>query len=246
MDSQAIAIPAAHSELDHEHSPHLHHHFATVDQQREASNFGMWLFLLTEIMFFGGMFTAYLIYRNWYYPAFVAGSHWMVIWAGTLNTTVHICSSFTMAMGVYSAEMRNRKALLRYLSATLLLGFIFLGIKAYEWHNEWVEHHVPGLNFSTSDFTHVDPRFPQDKPLSQDMADKTQAYFSLYFLLTGVHALHMVIGVSILMFLIFQAWGGAYTTGHMTMIENFGLYWHFVDIVWIFLFPLLYLISRHQ
>ena len=110
MDSQAIAIPATHSE--HEHSPHLHHHFATEDQQREASNFGMWLFLLTEIMFFGGMFTAYLIYRNWYYPAFVAGSHWMIIWAGTLNTTVLICSSFTMAMGVHSAETRNRKALL--------------------------------------------------------------------------------------------------------------------------------------
>jgi cytochrome c oxidase subunit III len=246
LDSRAIAIPATHSELEHEHSSHLHHHFATTDQQREASNFGMWLFLLTEIMFFGGMFTAYLIYRNWYYPAFVAGSHWMIIWAGTVNTTVLICSSFTMAMGVYSAETRNRKALLRYLFATLTLGFVFLGIKAYEWHDEWEHHHVPGLNFSINEFTHVDPRYPLDKPLAPDMAEKTQSYFSLYFLLTGVHALHMVVGVSILLVLIFQVWGGAYTTGHMTMIENFGLYWHFVDIVWIFLFPLLYLISRHQ
>jgi cytochrome c oxidase subunit III len=246
LDSQAIAIPATDSELEHEHSPHLHHHFATTDQQREASNFGMWLFLLTEIMFFGGMFTAYLIYRNWYYPAFVAGSHWMVMWAGTLNTTVLICSSFTMAMGVYSAEKKNRKGLLTYLTLTILLGFGFLGIKAFEWHNEWVEHHVPGLNFSTSDFTHVDPRYPLDKPLAPDMAEKTESYFSLYFMLTGVHALHMVVGVSILIFLFCQAWGGAYTTGHMTVIENVGLYWHFVDIVWIFLFPLLYLISRHQ
>lgn len=246
MDSQAITIPATHSELEQEHSAHLHHHFATTDQQREASNFGMWLFLLTEIMFFGGMFTAYLIYRNWYYPAFVAGSHWMVIWAGTLNTTVLICSSFTMAMGVYSAETRNRKALLSYLMATIMLGFVFLGIKAYEWHDEWEHHHVPGLNFSTSEFTHVDPRYPLDKPLAPDMAEKTQSYFSLYFMLTGVHALHMVVGVSILLVLIVQAWGGAYSDGHMTMIENFGLYWHFVDIVWIFLFPLLYLISRHQ
>lgn len=246
MDSQAIAVPAAHSEADHAHSPHLHHHFATIDQQREASNFGMWLFLLTEIMFFGGMFTAYLIFRNWYYPAYVAGSHWMVLWAGTVNTTVLICSSFTMAMGVYSAETRNRKNLLRYLSLTLVLGFIFLGIKAFEWHDEWVHHHVPGLNFSTSDFTHVDPRYPADKPLPLDMAEKTQSYFSLYFMLTGVHALHMIVGVSILIVLIINAYGGAYTTGHMTVIENFGLYWHFVDIVWIFLFPLLYLISRHQ
>ncbi len=246
MDSQAIATLPEHGHAEHEHSPHLHHHFATEDQQREASNFGMWLFLLTEIMFFGGMFTAYLIYRNWYYPAFVAGSHWMKIWAGTLNTTVLICSSFTMAMAVYSAETRKRKALLRYLSLTLFLGFVFLGIKAYEWHNEWVEHHVPGLNFSINDFTHVDPRYPLDKPLAPDMAEKTQSYFSLYFLLTGVHALHMLVGVSILLFLIFNAWKGAYTTGHMTFIENFGLYWHFVDIIWIFLFPLLYLISRHQ
>jgi len=249
LDSQAIATqPTSAQEAhgEHGHSPHLRHHFATVAQQREAASFGMWLFLLTEIMFFGGMFTAYLIYRNWYYPAFVAGSHWMVMWAGTLNTTVLICSSFTMAMGVYSAETRNRKALLRYLTITLLFGLVFLLIKAYEWHDEWEHHHVPGINFSISDFTHPDPRYPLDKPLPVDMAEKTQTYFSLYFMLTGVHALHMLVGVSILVVLLFQAWRGAYTTGHMTTIENFGLYWHFVDIVWIFLFPLLYLISRHQ
>jgi cytochrome c oxidase subunit III len=247
LDSQATAtIPEQQGGHAHEHSSLVHHHFADFAQQREASNFGMWLFLLTEIMFFGGMFAAYLIYRNWYYPAFVAGSHWMIIWAGTLNTTVLICSSFTMAMAVYSAEMRNQKALLRYLVVTFLLGCVFLGIKAYEWHDEWEHKHVPGLNFSTAEFTHVDPRYPQDKPLAQDMAEKTQAYFSLYFLLTGVHALHMLIGVSILVFVMYRARQGAFTSGNMNFVENFGLYWHFVDIVWIFLFPLLYLISRHQ
>ncbi|MDI3255389.1 cytochrome c oxidase subunit 3 family protein [Pseudacidobacterium ailaaui] len=250
MDSQAIAtqptsFPGAHGEHE-QHSPHLRHHFATVDQQREAASFGMWLFLLTEIMFFGGMFTAYLIYRNWYYPAFVAGSHQLSILLGTINTTVLICSSFTMAMGVYSAEMKRRKALLGWLVATLCLGLVFLGIKAIEYHEKWERHHVPGLNFSINDFTHVDPNYSQDKPLPVDMAEKTQTYFSLYFMLTGVHALHMLVGISILLVLIFQAWRGMYTTGHMTTIENFGLYWHFVDIVWIFLFPLLYLISRHQ
>jgi cytochrome c oxidase subunit 3 len=245
LDSQAIATIPEH-EHGHEHPEYVRHHFANAEQQRETANFGMWLFLLTEIMFFSGMFAAYLIYRNWYYPAFVAGSHRMIIWAGTLNTAVLICSSFTMAMGVYSAEMRNRKALLTWLSLTLLLGFGFLGIKAFEWHTEWVEHHVPGLNFSSADFTHVDPAYSQDRPLSPDMADKTQTYFSLYFAMTGMHALHMVIGCSILIILIFQAYGGMYTNGHMNTIENFGLYWHFVDIVWIFLFPLLYLISRHQ
>ena len=246
MDSQAIATQPAHGQEEHGHPPYLRHHFATVEQQRETASFGMWLFLLTEIMFFGGMFTAYMIYRNWYYPAFVAGSHQLKIWAGTMNTAVLICSSFTMAMGVHAAEIRKRSALLRWLTLTILLGTVFLGIKAYEWHDEWVHHHVPGLNFSISDFTHVDPHYLADKPLPPDMAEKTQVYFSLYFAMTGMHALHMIIGVSILLILLVKAWGGAYTTGHMTTIENFGLYWHFVDIVWIFLFPLLYLISRHQ
>jgi cytochrome c oxidase subunit III len=246
LDSQAIATLPEQEHAAHEHPDYVRHHFANAEQQRETANFGMWLFLLTEIMFFSGMFAAYLIYRNWYYPAFVAGSHYMIIWAGTLNTAVLICSSFTMAMGVYSAEMRNRKALLRWLTLTLMLGLVFLGIKAFEWHAEWVEHHVPGLNFSIEDFTHVNPAYPADKPLSADMAEKTQTYFSLYFAMTGMHALHMLIGCGILVFLLFQAWGGAYTNGHMNTIENFGLYWHFVDIVWIFLFPLLYLISRHQ
>ncbi len=245
MDSQAIAThPEEHAE--HEHSPYLRHHFASLEQQRETSTFGMWLFLLTEIMFFGGLFCAYLIYRNWYYPAFVAGSHQLRIWAGTLNTAVLICSSFTMAMAVHAAELRKRSSLMRWLTLTIILGSVFLGIKAYEWHDEWVHQHVPGLNFSISEFVHVDPRYPEDKPLAPDMAEKTQVYFSLYFAMTGMHALHMVVGVSILLILLARAWGGAYTQGHMTTVENFGLYWHFVDIVWIFLFPLLYLISRHQ
>jgi cytochrome c oxidase subunit 3 len=245
LDSQAIAThPEEHAE--HEHSPYLRHHFANLEQQRETSTFGMWLFLLTEIMFFGGLFCAYLIYRNWYYPAFVAGSHQLSIGLGATNTAVLICSSFTMAMAVYSSEMRWRKALVGWLLATIVLGSVFLGIKAVEYHEKWEKHHVPGLNFSAAGFMHEDPNYPEDKPLPRDMAEKTQVYFSLYFAMTGMHALHMIIGVSILIILVIRAWGGAYTQGHMTTVENFGLYWHFVDIVWIFLFPLLYLISRHQ
>jgi cytochrome c oxidase subunit III len=246
LDSQAIATQPEYEHGTHEHPAHLRHHFESVEQQREASSFGMWLFLLTEIMFFGGLFTAYLIYRNWYYPAFVAGSHQLSIVLGATNTAVLICSSFTMAMGVYSAEMRNRKGLITYLILTIVLGLAFLGIKAVEYHEKWEKHHVPGLNFSVNDFTHVNPGYPDDPALPLDMAEKTQVYFSLYFAMTGMHALHMIVGVSILLILLVQAWGGMYTDGHMTTIENFGLYWHFVDIVWIFLFPLLYLISRHQ
>jgi len=203
----------------------------------------MWLFLLTEIMFFGGMFAAYLIYRNWYYPAFVAGSHQLSIFLGTFNTAVLICSSFTMAMGVHAAEMKWRKPLVGWLLATIVLGTVFLGVKAVEYHEKWEKQHVPGLNFNAENFIHPTDSEPA---LAPDMAAKTQVYFSLYFAMTGMHALHMIIGISILLVLVVRAWGGAYTQGHMTTIENFGLYWHFVDIVWIFLFPLLYLISRHQ
>lgn len=246
MDSHAIATHPENAHAGHDHPPYLRHHFATVEQQRETSSFGMWLFLLTEIMFFGGMFAAYMVYRNWYYPAFVAGSHQLSILLGTINTVVLICSSLTMAMGVYSAEMRRKSALVGWLLATILLGFVFLGIKADEYHEKWEKHHVPGLNFSIQDFVRVNPAYPEDPALPRDMAEKTQVYFSLYFAMTGMHALHMIIGISILIALVIKAQAGAYTSGHMTTIENFGLYWHFVDIVWIFLFPLLYLISRHQ
>lgn len=203
----------------------------------------MWLFLLTEIMFFGGMFAAYLIYRNWYYPAFVAGSNTLSLPLGALNTFVLISSSFTMAMGVWCSEMRNKKGLILALISTLILAFVFLGIKTIEYSEKFERHHVPGGNFSIEEFVH--PSDPKEAALAPDMAERTQIYFSLYFAMTGMHALHMIIGIGILFALLARAIGGAYTDGHITTIENFGLYWHFVDIVWIFLFPLLYLISRH-
>jgi cytochrome c oxidase subunit 3 len=230
-----------------EHPPYQRHHFESVDQQFDATNFAMWLFLLTEIMFFGGLFTAYLIMRNWYYPAFVEASHQLNVGWGTANTGVLILSSFTMAMGVWSAEMRKKGLLL---SITFILGLAFLGIKSIEYHEKWEKHHVPGLNWSDASFVNPasDPEVYKeyhDKPLAPDMAEKTEMYFFLYFAMTGMHALHMIIGISILGFMLVRARAGAYTTGHVTYVENFGLYWHFVDIVWIFLFPLLYLISRY-
>jgi len=244
LDSQVIANDPEETHAGHEHSPHLVHHYATMDQQVESASFGMWIFLLTEIMFFGGMFCAYLIFRNWYHPAFVAGSNTLDITLGTTNTAVLIASSFTMAMAVYSAQMRRKSQLVTFLLLTIVLGFVFLGIKGVEWHAKYVEHHVPGMNFSIQDFVH--PENPKAIALAPDMAQKTQIYFSLYFLMTGMHALHMVIGVSLLFFLAARAYAGAYTEGHVMPIENFGLYWHFVDIIWIFLFPLLYLISRYR
>ena len=232
-----------------EHPPYLRHHFENVDQQADASGFAMWLFLLTEVMFFGGLFTAYLIYRNWYYRAFVAGSHQLnVVW-GTTNTVVLILSSFTMAMGVWCAETRRRRGLVLCLSLTLVLGLGFLGIKTIEYSEKFEKHHIPGLHYSLQSF--LDPasddaaRAAGDQPLPLDVARHTEVYFSLYFLMTGMHALHMIIGIAILAYMIFRARAGAYTAGHVTFVENFGLYWHFVDIIWIYLFALLYLISRH-
>jgi cytochrome c oxidase subunit III len=248
-DSTAIAQGVA-ADTHHAHPPYQRHHFETIAQQNDATNFAMWLFLLTEIMFFGGLFTAYLIYRNWYYPAFVAASHQLDVRWGTLNTLVLIFSSFTVAMGVWCAETRRKNGLVLCLVLTFIFGMTFLGIKTVEYHEKWEKHHIPGIHYSLQSF--MDPakdeaaRAYGDKPLPLDMARHTEIYFFLYFAMTGMHALHMIIGIGILVFMIFRAQAGAYTTGHVTYVENFGLYWHFVDIVWIYLFALLYLISRHQ
>lgn len=235
-DSQTTTLQAAHQH----HDPSLLVQFDTAFQQKDASQFGMWVFLITEIMFFGGLFGAYLIYRNLYNPAWVAASSSIDISLGAINTAVLICSSLTMAMGVHSAALGARKLLVFWLVATLALGSVFLGIKAVEYHQKYVEHHIPGANF---DFNY-DRVEKGEKPIPADVATQTSIFFALYFAMTGMHALHMIIGVGILIFLIYRAYNGAYPPHHYTMVENFGLYWHFVDIIWIFLFPLLYLVSR--
>jgi cytochrome c oxidase subunit 3 len=245
----AVTVEGAHAA--HAHPPYQRHHFASMEQQVDTTSFAMWLFLLTEIMFFGGLFCSYLIFRNWYYPAFVAASHQLNIFWGTLNTGVLITSSFTMAMGVWCAEMRKKSGLVLCLVLTFLLGLVFLGIKYIEYSEKIEKHHVPGFHYSLKSFTdpasdeEVHKSYPEDKPLDAGMARHTELYFSLYFAMTGMHALHMIIGICLLGYLIIRAQAGAYTTGHVTFVHNFGLYWHFVDIIWIFLFPLLYLISRH-
>ena len=227
-------------QLQHHHEPELVEQFDTLEQQKDASQFGMWVFLITEIMFFGGLFAAYLIYRNLYNPAFVIASSSIDITLGAINTAVLICSSLTMAMAVHSAAVGARKLLIFFLVFTLALGGVFLGIKGVEYHQKWVEHHVPGANF---DFNYE--RAEHHEVLARpDVASQTSIFFSLYFAMTGMHALHMIIGAGILIALIWKAYRGAYPPHHYTMVENFGLYWHFVDIIWIFLFPLLYLVSR--
>ena len=252
MDNAIVAThPHTHETAvaaEHEHValPQHRHHFETQEQQREAGTFGMWLFLLTEIMFFGGLFFAYLLYRNWYNPAFVVSSNQLSIPLGAANTAILITSGFFMALGVWAAEVKKKGLLVLFLVLTTLFGVAFLGIKYVEYHEKWEKHHIPGANFDVSEFVNPHAYGLKEQPLAPDMAQKTQVFFFLYFAMTGMHAVHMIIGIVLLFWLTWRANRGEFSSGYVAPIENFALYWHFVDIVWIFLFPLLYLISRHQ
>jgi len=188
----------------------------------------MWLFLVTEVMFFGGMLAAYMLYRIWYPVAWADGSNELNIVMGGVNTAVLIFSSLTMAMAVRSAQTGRRNATMIFLVLTMLLGLTFLVIKFFEYKEKFELNHVPGPNF----------RFEGPE------APHVQIFFSVYFALTGVHALHMVIGFTLLSVILWMTYKNRFSPEWYTPIELAGLYWHFVDIVWIFLFPLLYLVDR--
>jgi cytochrome c oxidase subunit III len=209
--------------------PELQHQFESVEQQREASSFGMWVFLVTEILFFGGLFLTYTVYRHLYARAFAEGSRHLDITLGTFNTAVLIVSSLTMAMAVWSAAVGKRRAIIVFLIVTMILGATFLGVKAVEYSHKIHDHLVPGPSF----------HFPGPN------ARPAEIFYSLYFTMTGLHALHMIVGIGLLTSLLLQARKGRFHPAYYTPVEVTGLYWHFVDIVWIFLFPLLYLIGRH-
>jgi cytochrome c oxidase subunit 3 len=214
---------------DAAHAGHAHH-FDDALQQREASTLGMWIFLVTEVMFFGGLFTLYVTYRALYPTAFAHASHHLDVWLGTFNTGVLITSSLTMALAVYSAQTGRRGRLLLTLVLTAILGAVFLVVKAFEYAEKFEHHLVPGPHFAWPNAAE---------------APHVQLFYSLYFAMTGLHALHMVIGLGILSWLVLAARRGRFGPAYATPVEVSGLYWHFVDIVWIFLFPLLYLIGRH-
>jgi len=204
--------------------------YRDLDQQRETATLGMFVFLLTELMMFGGLFCSYLVYRTLYFPAFQEGSRHMDLTIGAVNTAVLICSSLTMAFGVQAAQKGLNRTTVSFLLVTMLFGITFLVLKGVEYHAHWQAHEVPGAGF-LAHAAGVDP-------------NKLQLFFSLYFLMTGLHALHMLIGLGLVTWITIEAYKGRYTEAYHNPVENVGLYWHFVDIVWIYLFPLLYLISR--
>lgn len=211
-------------------APALASHFESYEQQREAASFGVWVFLVTELMFFGGLFLAYAVYR-WSYPAaFAASSRRLDVELGAVNTAILLTSSLTMAVAVRSAQIGRGKLAALLLGATIVLGVAFLGIKLDEYHHKFVEHLVPGPSFTLGGPEHQRP---------------AQLFFCLYFGMTGLHAAHMIVGLGLLVGLLAPTYLGKFTPQNHNFIEGAGLYWHFVDIIWIFLFPLLYLVGRH-
>jgi len=284
--SHANAHPAVHGAPAADAGDHstLHHHFDDLEQQREATSLGMWSFLITEIMMFGGLFFAYSLYRWKYYDAYLVGSSGLNIALGTVNTFVLLFSSLTMAMAVHSAQERHRKPLVMWLLLTGFLGIVFIGVKAKEWKADYDEGLIPAINWDPTKW----PRhhMPKDIEIVTDGVpvqpaaghgaaahsapaggghgeaaeistgshstggekrtvdtNKVQLYFVLYFCMTGLHAIHMIIGLALLAVYAVLGSKGWFTNGNDQPVELFGLYWHFVDIVWIFLFPLLYLIA---
>jgi cytochrome c oxidase subunit III len=199
-----------------------------MEQQQESATLGMWVFLVTEIMFFGGLFMAYLLYRVWYPEAWAEGSLELDIRLGGLNTAVLIGSSLTMALGVRAAQTGFPRATVNWLLATIGLGTVFLVVKAFEYAHKFEMNHVPGPNFQ----------------FEGPHARQVEIFLSLYFAMTGLHALHMVIGVAIMSVIAWMAYKRRFSPEWYSPVEMAGLYWHFVDIVWIFLFPLLYLVDR--
>lgn len=279
------------------HEPGLQHQYEDMGQQEESVSIGMWMFLVQEIMFFGGLFTAYLVFRSKYPMAFAAGSNHLDAFWGGLNTIVLIVSSLTMALTVYYAQKGNRNMQVILIVLTMIFGSVFLGVKAIEYTSKYNDGLIPVTGWNkrhkeapgaTHAGAHETPCYEvghgstEHKPnprgefqwadcslvkLAQDhnylteaekigyfsngqidgdkFRDKVRIFYFLYFVMTGLHALHMIVGLGLMAWLLWTAWKRYYSADYYMPVEMSGLYWHFVDIVWIFLFPLLYLLGRH-
>jgi len=218
--------------LSEAHSGVVAHQFDDAQQQQETASLGMWSFLITEVMMFGALFTGYAYYKTLFPEAYFEGSRHLDYRIGAINTAVLICSSLTMALAVHAAQISKRKATIVFLLLTILLGSIFLGVKVFEYSDKFEHNLVPGRNFSLDAYDEtVNPR-------------NVELFFCFYFIMTGLHAAHMIIGITILGILVILAWRHRFSSEYHAPVEMTGLYWHFVDIVWIYLFPFLYLIGR--
>jgi cytochrome c oxidase subunit 3 len=222
-----VAIDAHGGHAHAEHDSHLQHHFAEPEQQFDASKLGMWLFLATEILLFGGLFVGFGISQGKYPEAFVAAHHHLDRNLGFLNTVVLLISSFTMVMGVQSAKLNQRSKTVMYLVITILCACAFLVVKYFEYSHKFHEGLLPGKFYSHEG----------------DLVASQFVFFSFYFMMTGLHGIHILGGIGALTWIAVRASKGEFSSNYYTPVDLVGLYWHLVDLIWIYLFPLLYLIK---
>lgn len=209
------------------HPRWLQHHFTSAGQQRESAKLGMWIFLVTEILFFGGLFCAYAIYHAWN-PDIFHEAHKALDWRlGGLNTLVLITSSLTMALAIRSLQVNKQKLAGGYLWATILLALTFMVIKYFEYAHKFHVGQLPGKYYTYTGIEGTSPHI----------------FFSLYFMMTGLHGLHVMIGIGVILWLIIRNRRGDFSGEYYNPVEMTGLYWHLVDLIWIYLFPLFYLVG---
>jgi cytochrome c oxidase subunit 3 len=210
-------------------SPNFHvaHHFDSADTQFDAAKLGIWLFLVTEILLFGGLFCAFAILRSWYLPAFIEGHRELNWRLGGLNTIFLITSSFTMALGVRAAQTNQKRNTVLLLLATVILAGCFLVVKYFEYSHKIHEHLLPGAHFAAEHFVHKEAAL----------------FFTVYFMMTGIHGVHVVVGMALIIWVLIRASRGEFSQRYYAPVEGVGLYWHLVDLIWIYLFPLLYLVG---
>ncbi len=206
---------------------HLAHHFVDSEQQFDSAKFGMWVFLVTEILFFGGLFVAYIIYRAWNPDLYFLAAKELDTVMGGVNTLVLIGSSLTMALAIRSAQLNQQRNIIVYLLITIGLAMTFMVIKYFEYTHKFDMGIFPGEYYTYDGIDHP----------------KAAIFFSIYYMMTGLHGIHVIIGVGLMVYLLIKVRQNAYNAEYYTPIEITGLYWHLVDIIWIFLFPLLYLID---
>ncbi len=210
----------------------LWHHFKNLEQQRDTTVLGMWFFLATEILVFGAIFTSYIVYRQQYPADFEHASLKLNLLIATINTIVLLGSSLTMALSVRAAQTNQQRTLLLCLGLTAFLGTTFLGFKALEYYLDYQDRLVPALRFDTAEWG------------SPEAAGHVQLFLVFYYVLTGLHAVHLTIGILVLLVILHFAARGWFSPTYYIPVDVWGLYWHFVDVIWIFLLPLLYLAGR--
>ena len=232
----------------------LKHHFEDIEQQRGAERLGMWMFLTTEILFFGGLFLAYTIYRLYYPRDFADISGRLNVAVALINTFLLLTSSLTMTLAIRACQVGNRRALMTYLMISAVLGAGFMGFKAYEYYQDYHEGLMPWRTNFGHEKVH-DPEHAHDpatKTLNEQWAEKgvspqrTRLFMTFYFAMTGIHGLHLIIGIGVILYLWVRAYLGWLTPDRYAAVEVSSLYWHLVDAIWLFLMPLLYLAGPHH